>query len=295
MIDNLQALIALSETGTVTKAASKLHLSQSAVTKRIQNLEFDVGYELIERSGRNVVLTSQGLRLLKKARPIIAELNEVIAEESSEATGSITMTISESVLYSWGAKALAKIQKQNPNIELIINSHSSRIAIDKVRSGEQMLTIAPGKKENTPDLGSKLLIEEPMVIVPAGLSDFSFPRKGCLEVICSEKSEATWGAMQGSLASFHKKSPFKIKLVKEVQSFAGVLKLAESGFGHSLVPIGVARSFKIPCSKLVRLPTPGVKRPISIIGRPTTLNRTLVKEFTTSLVRYLENSGLLED
>jgi len=60
MIDNLQALIALSETGTVTKAAGKLHLSQSAVTKRIQNLELDVGYELIERSGRNVVLTSQG-------------------------------------------------------------------------------------------------------------------------------------------------------------------------------------------------------------------------------------------
>jgi len=205
------------------------------------------------------------------------------------------MTVSESVLYSWGAKAFAKIQKQNPNIELIINSHSSRIAIDKVRSGEQMLTIAPGRKENTPDLESRLLIEEPMVIVPAGLAEFSFPAKGCLEVICSEKSEATWRAMQGSLNSFHKKSKFKLKMVKEVQSFAGVLKLAESGFGHGLLPIGVARSFKIPCSRLVRLPSPGVKRPISIIGRPTTLNRTLVKKFTSSLGAYLENSGLLHD
>jgi DNA-binding transcriptional LysR family regulator len=295
MIDNIQALIALSETGTVTKAASKLHLSQSAVTKRIQNLEFDVGYELIERSGRNVVLTSQGLRLLQKARPIIAELNEVIAEESSEATGAITMTVSESVLYSWGAKAFSKIQKQNPNIELIINSHSSRIAIDKVRSGEQMLTIAPGKKENTPDLDSRLLIEEPMVIIPSGLSEFKFPKKGCLEVISSEKSEATWPAIQPSMACFHKKSPFKIKMVKEIQSFAAVLKMAESGFGHGLLPIGVVRSFKIPCSKLVRLPAPGIKRPISIIGRPTTLNRTLVKKFTSSLGEYLEGSSLLDD
>ena len=283
MIDNLQALLALSEAGTITKAASALHLTQSAVTKRIQNLEAEVGAELIERDGRNVILTHQGRRLLLKSRPLMAELREVLAEEVSEANGSISMTVSESILYSWGAKILAKVQEKIPEINLIINSDSCRIGLDKVLSGERMIAISPGKAELAKELKALPLTEEPMVIVPSGLEPLSLPRKGKLEVIFTEKGESTWVAVQEDLKAFKAKRGVKIETTKHVKTFSGVLKLAEAGFGHGFVPLGVAKAFKIPDNKLLRLPKPGIKRSASLVGRPTTLNRKLVPVSYTHL------------
>ena len=66
MLDQLDALRALHETGTTRRAATRLRVTQSAVSKRIAALEERVGAPLLERHGRNVRLTPAALRLLPK-------------------------------------------------------------------------------------------------------------------------------------------------------------------------------------------------------------------------------------
>ena len=65
--------------------------------------------------------------------------------------------------------------------------------------------------------------------------------------------------------------------------------MARNGFGHGLVPLGVARALGIRPGDLVRFPTPGLTRPVSLIGRPTTLSLPLVQHFHQALVQSLSS------
>lgn len=73
-----QSLIAFTtviDTGSFSEAADALHLTQSAVSKRIATLEHQTGRPLIERSGRNLRLTDAGHALLPHARRVLDELH----------------------------------------------------------------------------------------------------------------------------------------------------------------------------------------------------------------------------
>ncbi len=61
MINYLEALLALERTGTISEAAAQLRLTQSAVSKRIQALQNEVQFKVIEPDGRRVRLTAKTL------------------------------------------------------------------------------------------------------------------------------------------------------------------------------------------------------------------------------------------
>ena len=71
MIANLEALAALADLGTMTHAATRLRITQSAVSKRIAALEREVGQPVTEAHGRGVRLTPAGHRLLQRAAPAL--------------------------------------------------------------------------------------------------------------------------------------------------------------------------------------------------------------------------------
>ena len=74
MFDNLEALLALDQYGSISRAAAHLGLTQSAVSKRIRNLGHEIDQELIEPDGRGVVLTPFGHQLVERVRPSILDL-----------------------------------------------------------------------------------------------------------------------------------------------------------------------------------------------------------------------------
>ena len=61
MLEGLEALFALERTGTISEAAAQLRLTQSAVSKRIQSLQNEVKFLVIEPDGRRVKLTARGI------------------------------------------------------------------------------------------------------------------------------------------------------------------------------------------------------------------------------------------
>src|SRR5262245_2868436 len=127
MIDYLEALAALADRGTMRRAALSLHISQSAVSKRIAALEGRLGKKLVEPSGRKVMLTPTALRLLEKARPLVGEIKELLIDENAEVSGTLVMDLSVSVLISWGAAALAKVKQELPGLVLEINANHASV------------------------------------------------------------------------------------------------------------------------------------------------------------------------
>src|SRR5579862_9455833 len=90
----LQAFIALADAGGFGRAAEALHLTQAALTRRLQNLEEALGVQLVERTTRSTALSALGRDFLPRARRLVGELATAFTEirESGKAMrGDVTI------------------------------------------------------------------------------------------------------------------------------------------------------------------------------------------------------------
>ena len=96
----VQALIAIADEGTFLRAAGALHITQTALSRRLQNLEATLGVKLVERTTRSVALTRIGLDFLPRARRLIADLGAAlneIRETGKSMRGDVTLACIQTV------------------------------------------------------------------------------------------------------------------------------------------------------------------------------------------------------
>ena len=72
----LKAFLTVADLGSFSRAAEQLHLTQPAVSKRIQRLESSLSTRLFDRVGRRIFLTDAGKTLEPRARELLAQLND---------------------------------------------------------------------------------------------------------------------------------------------------------------------------------------------------------------------------
>src|SRR2546422_222955 len=126
---HLRVFQTVAEHEHITRASEELHLSQPAVTKIIQSLEHEAGFELIERHGRRIILTHVGRVLYSYARRMFSlerEMEEALAAlqdiESGESTLAANTTTGAYLLPPIVARFRARYPKVGLNIT-ILNSH----------------------------------------------------------------------------------------------------------------------------------------------------------------------------
>jgi DNA-binding transcriptional LysR family regulator len=172
---HLLALLAVTETGTFSRAAEQLGYTQSAVSQQIGTLERIVGTSLFERPGgpRPVRLTTAGEILLTHARAVLARVSSAAADLRALASGE-QGELRVGTLPSFGTKILphllATFRAEWPGIE--IGLRESRDCADLIhavdRADIDVTLIEIGQHETGP-LEVRPLLEDPMVFVaPAG-------------------------------------------------------------------------------------------------------------------------------
>jgi len=90
----LEYLVAVAEEANFTRAAQRVHISQSGVSAQIRQLEHDLGATLIDRSGRAATLTQAGEVAVKEAREILASaaaLRQAVEEVTGLLGGRLTV------------------------------------------------------------------------------------------------------------------------------------------------------------------------------------------------------------
>lgn len=93
-IKQLRTLVAIADTGSVTRAAVLLNIVQPAVSRHIKLLEDDLGTPLFERSRNGMELTADGRTMLEYARRVLKEIEQAKAEirpSSGEIGGIVTV------------------------------------------------------------------------------------------------------------------------------------------------------------------------------------------------------------
>ncbi len=121
--DRVRVFLAVAEAGSFTRAAERLGLSQSAISRQIGALEEDLGVTLFHRHARGLVLTEQGELLLETAREVarrMATVETVIGESREKAVGHLRVNTTVGLGTVWLASHLAEFCERYPEITLTL-------------------------------------------------------------------------------------------------------------------------------------------------------------------------------
>ncbi|MFZ3230569.1 MAG: LysR family transcriptional regulator [Pseudobdellovibrio sp.] len=274
MIEEIEALIALERTGTISEAAAQLRLTQSAVSKRIQALQNSLKFAVIEPDGRRVRLTAKGLALLNKARPLILELKNLRYLAIENEMTHFSIGISDSIAASWGPRLIRLAAKKEKSIQFSIHVHRSTLVEENVKLGRYHLglCVSPNVDKN---LISEVISEEPMVLLTNRFDSQITSSK----LITIEPNSATWKALGDKILKHPKLKEFEMTYV---ESFSAIVQMVQEGFGHGLVPIGVALTMGAP-KKAIHLLLPGIRREIKLISRKNISLLPAIQSFQRSL------------
>lgn len=274
MLEGLEALFALERTGTISEAAAQLRLTQSAVSKRIQALQNEVKFTVIEPDGRRVRLTARGVALLDKARPLISELKSLKNLQIENEMTQFSIGLSDSIAASWGPRLVRLAAKKEKTISLDIHVHRSTLVEENVKLGRYHLGLCVSPNIET-QLVYNVVSEEPMIM----LSNRFDPESESENLITIEPNSATWRAIGSDVLKHPKLKNHKFIYV---ESFSAIVQMVQEGFGHGLVPIGVALTMGAP-KKSIHLLNPNLRREIKLISRKSIALLPVIESFTKAL------------
>lgn len=101
-----------------SRAGRELHITQAAVSRRIQGLEGQLGAKLFTRRGRNLALTPEGERLAQRVRATLEYLEESLEPFRGGGLETISIAASGSVSHLWLAKRLKDFDNGNPSVSV---------------------------------------------------------------------------------------------------------------------------------------------------------------------------------
>ncbi|MEI6733632.1 MAG: LysR family transcriptional regulator [Comamonadaceae bacterium] len=222
---------------SISKAADKLFLTQSAMSSRISTLEEELGVPLLDRRDKQFKLTSAGARFLVYAHKLLELQREVKVEMGSGAPMAVSMRIGaiESVLHSWLIPWLEKLRKDQPGLELELAVETTPILTDQVRRGtlDLVFAVLPASAD-----GVRNHALPPMPMAFVGHSALHKKRKYRLEEFADMELLTFQKGSQPHVALLdlfrqHKLEP---KRVHAISSISAMVQLVQGGFGVALLP-----------------------------------------------------------
>src|ERR1044072_8405314 len=141
-IDQLRTFVAISDTGSFTRAAEIVHKTQSAVSMQMKRLEDRVGRTIFERDGRLSKLTDEGERLLDYARRIV-RLNQecMLSFNENELIGRVRLGLPDDYADRYLPEILARFSRSNPRAEANVLCERTPNLIERVQNNDLDLAI----------------------------------------------------------------------------------------------------------------------------------------------------------
>ena len=172
-MEEVRTFVAVVDAGSVSAAARHLHLTQSAITRRVQRLERAVGAELIDRRRRPFGLTSTGVRAAEQCRRILSDITQLRAlavdkdPPAVEARIGVAHALTELVL----ARSLDVVRRACPTVRWRVCTGWSRELVARVQAGtlDAACVLLPADQRVPPALqGHRVAADDILVVAASG-------------------------------------------------------------------------------------------------------------------------------
>ena len=176
-IKHLKHFLALTENLHFGKASAACHISLSALSRNIRQLEEELGAPLFNRDNRSVQLTSEGQTFVSYARSAVGEWDAIrnqVQDAHGQLQGEVSLYCSVTAVYSLLFDLFQRFRQDHPNIE--IKLHTGDPGIAHVISSEEDLAIVARPKNLPRELAFKPITISPLVfIAPKDQSNLEQP------------------------------------------------------------------------------------------------------------------------
>ncbi|WP_069815979.1 LysR family transcriptional regulator [Streptomyces sp. TP-A0874] len=167
----LEYFVTVAEERNFTRAAERVHISQSGVSAQIRQLERELGAELFDRSARTVTLTEAGRAALEHARAALAAagaVSEAVGEVTGLIRGRLTVGMVVGCTIPPLFDAIAAFHRAHPGVEVSLLEGDSDHLVELVRAGGVDLALVGAAADPLEGLGELTIVSERLVAaVPA--------------------------------------------------------------------------------------------------------------------------------
>lgn len=157
----------VARTGSFSAAETVLDVAQPAITRQVQQLESELGVQLLERHGRGVVPTQFGNILFRQAEAVLGEMSatfDEIKKAKNNPAGSISVAASASVMAKYMPEILNRFMTAYPDVQVTVIQAATGEVYDRLSSGEVDVAIVT-QTPNSSKITKQKLVTEPMYLI----------------------------------------------------------------------------------------------------------------------------------
>ncbi|GEN35343.1 LysR family transcriptional regulator [Aneurinibacillus danicus] len=148
-IEQLEYVIEVAKKGTISKAAESLHVSHSAISQAISNLETELGIPIFKRSRSGSICTDVGETVLKLSYEIMNKIMELkeLGQHPNQVKGNLSISSSPIFFSTFLPEALNIFKLDYPHVQVEINENSTEAIIESVKNYQIDLGLIFGSDE----------------------------------------------------------------------------------------------------------------------------------------------------
>lgn len=283
MMDLLRTLHAVARYSTFAQAGDRLGITQSAVSMQLKKLEEQLGYAVLDRSGRKAVVNEAGRQVLAHAQPIealLAQLRRGISE--AEMTGLLRIGSINTSLLCDIPQALGRLRSKLSRLEVHLSPGTSPELLRLVEDGQldAALIVKPAHQIEG-DLYWQELRQEPFVLIAPMRKNMPTAAQLLSNSPFIRYDRSSHGG--GWVDRYLKRKRIKVNDVIEVDSVEAIALMVSGGQGVAIVPDTPAlNNLALQVTKL-SLNDDGVHRSVGLVTQSKSPRVHLVRHFWMAL------------
>jgi LysR family transcriptional regulator, regulator for metE and metH len=278
---------AIAEEGTVTAASRRLHLTQSALSHQLKDVEDRLGVPLFLRLRKKMILTPAGGKLLGSARSILDEVLRVEEEVShlgGETEGVLRIATECYTAYSWLPAVLDGFKKKHPGVQVRVVAEATGRPVEALLGGKLDLAIVSSELED-PRLSATRLFEDELVLIASRDHPLASRRFVRASDFVSE-TLLVYTSLEESLLYRALLAPAGVRprSVAQVQLTEAMVSMVQAGIGIAvLARWAVAPYLRARHLKAIPLRRPGLRRVWSAVQLKSPSTPAYIAEFVARL------------
>jgi len=190
-LGTLRSFVTIADSGSMTRAASRLFMTQSAISMQIKRLETNLGFSVFERSSQGMKPTTEGEQLLQYANQMLAINDEAMGRLTSpDYEGVIRLGAPGDVIYPHVPNAIREYSRDFPRVQIKFSASRTSILREKFELGQQDIILTT-EREAGP--GGRIISTQPLLWTGAedGVAWKKRPLPICFSRHCSFRPDAT--------------------------------------------------------------------------------------------------------
>lgn len=269
-IRQLRHFMAVVTHGSFTAAARAELIVQSALSTSVRNLERELGAELFDRTGRQVVLTEAGRALLPAARTVLAGTDaarDAVASVSGLATGRVRVGTIQTLTCVDLAAELAAFHGRWPGVQISLREATTPELVAGVRAGELDLAfLAPDAAALPEGLTAFATWHEDLVLITAPGHRLATAGRTLIKDLADEPfvDFRAGTGLETAVRRLAAHCGLERRITCDVTQIRLLVDLVRAGIGVAIVPRRIGEDAGLPCVT-IRQPEPG--RTVLLVGR----------------------------